>query len=215
MHLLTHNFGWKVLSLLAAYLIWLGIANDPDLATFFSAPVQFQNYPKDLEISSVIVDAVDVEAHGPAGQLRELRNARLSAIVDFSSVKEPGERTFTLTDKEIKLPHGVEMVRAVPAQLRFTFERRATRELKVDVQWTGNLPKGMVLSSVEVLPPTLAILGPESRVKAAKNAITDPIDLGTLSSDLEEVSAVYVAEPEVRFMEKPQVTVKIRVSPSH
>src|SRR5207248_1852412 len=140
---LTHNFGWKLLSLMAAFLIWWYIANDPDLATFLSAPVQFRNYPKDLEISSAIISTVDVEARGPAGQLRDLRTAHLSAVIDFSAVKTPGERTFTLTSKEVQLPRGVELVRTVPAQLRFTFEQRATRELTVDVARTGNLPRGL------------------------------------------------------------------------
>ena len=78
MRLLTHNFGWKLLSLLGGFLVWLSIGNDPDLATILSAPVQFKNYPKDLEISSVITDTIDVETRGPSGLLRDLRSARLS-----------------------------------------------------------------------------------------------------------------------------------------
>lgn len=215
MRLLTHNFGWKLLSLLAGFLVWWSIGSDSDLATILSAPVQFRNYPKDLEISSVITDSIDIEARGPAGQLRDLRTARLSAVVDFSTVKAPGERTFTLTSNEVRLPRGVELVRTIPAQLRFTFEKRTSRDLKVDVRLSGDLPRGLSISGIDVSPPALTIMGPESRVQAAKNAVADPIDLHQITGDTEQRVAVYVAEPEVRFANTPQVTVKIHVERKH
>ena len=212
---LTHNFGWKLLSLLGGVLVWWSLANEPDLATILSAPVQFRNYPKNLEISSAITDSIDVEARGPASQLRDLRTGRLSAIVDFSSVKAPGERTFTLTAREVKLPRGLELVRTIPAQLRFTFENRASRELKVDVRFSGDLPAGLSVARADAFPPALTITGPESRVLAAKNAVTDLIDLRQVTGDTQQQVAVYVAEPEVRMVNKPQVTVKIRLEPKH
>jgi YbbR domain-containing protein len=211
MRWLTHNLGWKLLSLLAAFLVWWNIANDPDLATFLSAPVQFRNYPNDLEISSTIVDTIDVEARGPSGQLRDLRNSHFSAVIDFSTVKTPGERTFTLTGKEVQLPRGVQLVRTVPAQLRFTFERRATRELKIDVPTFGVLPVGLSLIGIEAYPPALTVTGPESRVHAASNAVTDPLDLRQVTASVDRHMSVYVSEPEVRIVNTPQVTVKIHV----
>jgi len=45
----TNNVGWKLLSLAAAFFIWVNIASEPELATILSAPVEYKNYPKDLE----------------------------------------------------------------------------------------------------------------------------------------------------------------------
>jgi hypothetical protein len=220
MTLLTKNFWLKLASLLAACVVWYSMTNQPDLATILSAPVQFRNYPRDLEISSEIVESINIEARGPANRLRELRDSRLSAIIDFATVKAPGERTFTLTAREIKLPRGVELVRTIPAQLRFTFERGARRPLKVEVPFSGELPAGYTVSKVEVFPPALEIAGPESRVMSAKNAVSDPFDLGMVKVDgsggeAQEHLSVFNEEAEVRFVTPPQVTVKVRVQKTH
>lgn len=212
---LTQNIGLKVVALMVAVFVWLNIASEPELATILSAPVEYKNYPKDLEISSNIVDNVDIEARGPSGRLRDLSGARLSAIVDFSSVKAPGERTFTLTSAQLNLPQGIELIRIIPAQLRFRFEHRATKVLEVQVPFAGALPAGVSIASTQIVPPTLTITGPESRVAAVQRAVSDPVDLTQVTSDTQQKVSVYIAEPEVRFVSTPQVTVKIRVAKSH
>jgi YbbR domain-containing protein len=210
MKFFTHNLGWKLVSLVAAFFVWMNIAGEPELASIIPAPVEYKNYPKDLEISSEIVESIDVEARGPAGQLRELSDERLSAVLDFSGVKAPGERTFTLTASELKLPSGIELVRTIPAQLRYTFEHRETRAIKVNVPLSGPVDPD-VMVTLDIQPPTLNIAGPESRVNAVTNAISDPLDVSHLNGDSRQILAVYISEPEVRFLSKPQVTVKVHV----
>ena len=54
MHFLTRNLVWKLLSLAAAFFFWLNVASEPDLATIISVPVEYNNFPRGLEISSRI-----------------------------------------------------------------------------------------------------------------------------------------------------------------
>ena len=213
--LLTANFGWKLLSLVAAFFIWANIASEPELSTIIASPVEYKNFPKDLEISSDIVATVDVEAHGPAGQLRDVNSAHLAAIVDFSSVKAPGERTFTLTAAEVKLPGGIQLIRIIPAQLRFVFEHRMTRSVPVQVPFAGRLAPGLRVVSHSVTPSMLSIAGPESRVQAVLKAESDPFDLTQVASDTTQKLSVYIGEPQVRFVNTPQVTVNIHVEKIH
>ena len=94
MKFLTRNLFWKLLALAAAFGIWLSVANEPDLATIVSVPVEYNHFPDGLEISSDIVETIDLEARGPSGQLRTLHDSRIAAIIDFAGVKAHGERTF-------------------------------------------------------------------------------------------------------------------------
>jgi YbbR domain-containing protein len=209
--LLTQNLIWKLIALVAAFGIWWNVSNEPDLATIVSVPVEYKNFPKDLEISSDIVEAIDLEARGPSGQLRNLHDSAIAAIIDFATVKSPGERTFTITTTELKLPRGIEMVRTIPAQLRFQFERRATREVTVNVPFSGKLPAGLSIAGVDVQPPQLEIAGPASHVANSGKLTADPFDLTNVTGDTEQTLAVYAAESEVRILSKPQVKVKVRV----
>jgi YbbR domain-containing protein len=211
MHFITDNIGWKLLSLVAAFFIWLNISNEPELSAIIAAPVEYKNYPKDLEISSEIIETIDVEAHGPADQLREVSDSHLAAIVDFASVQAPGERTLTLTSAEVKLPRGMQLIRIIPAQLRFQFEHRLTRNIPVQVPITGKLPDGLRFVSQTVTPGALSIAGPESRVEAVLKAESDPFDLTQVTHDTTQKLSVYIGERQVRFLTTPQVTVSIHV----
>jgi YbbR domain-containing protein len=211
MRFLTQNILWKLFALVAAFGVWMNVASEPELATIVSVPVEYNHFPRDLEISSEIVEAIDVEARGPARQLRGLHDSPIAAIIDFASVQRPGERTFTLTAAELKLPRGIALIRTIPAQLRFKFEARATRAVGVDVPFSGKLGPGLSIAKIEVEPPQLRIAGPESRVLDSKKLVSDPFDLTNVTGTAEQKVAVYAAEPEVRILNVPQVTVRVHV----
>ena len=56
-----HDFGWKLLSLFAATLLWYSLVGEQEMATSVSAPIEFKNIPRDLEISSDIPERIRLE----------------------------------------------------------------------------------------------------------------------------------------------------------
>jgi YbbR domain-containing protein len=211
--LLTRNLGWKLLSLAIAFFVWLSVASEPELATIVSVPVEYRNYPTHLDISSDIAGTIRVEARGPARQLRNLTESRLTAVIDLASVQSAGERTFTLSSSELNLPRGIDLMRTVPAQLRFKFENRVTRLLPVEVPLSGALPGGYSVQQKNIEPAELEVVGPESHVRAAQRLVSDPFDLTVAgeNGNTEQILSVYAPDPELRFPGNPRVTVKILV----
>ncbi len=209
--LITQNFGWKLFALAASFGIWMSLASEPDLATIVSIPVEYSNFPTDLEISSTIVESVRVEAKGLARQVRALSDSKIAAVVDFAGVTTAGERTFNLSTNEIRLPRGTQLMRTIPAQLRFRFEKRAVRTVPVEVAWSGALPNGLRLGKVEVTPAALDVVGPESRVRNALTLVSDPFDLSSITGATEKTLAVFAPESQVRFAGNSQVTVKVQI----
>jgi hypothetical protein len=206
------NTGWKLLSLALATLVWIAIYREPIIFSVLAAPVQFKNAPSELEISSDIVEAVDIETRGPAGLLRNLSEKRVAVVLDFTNVRDPGERTFTIERKNTNLPSGVEMVRIIPSQLRFTFERRIVRKISVEPQVSGVLPHGLHLVAAVSLPAELAITGPESKVHKVIVLRTDPVDLNGVFEDKNVRVTAYLPNAQLRFKDAPEVTVKVTVA---
>jgi hypothetical protein len=208
---LIKNIGWRIASLAIAYVIWMSVATEPEMATMVSAPVQYRDAGS-VEVASPLVDRVELETRGPSGLLRNLTNSRTVVILDFSDVKDPGQRTFTITRDLTNLPQGVELLRATPAQIRLTFERRMQKTVPVHVRFVGKLPCGMKMSGFQVVPPEKEIFGPLSQVDRVTAVETDSIDLGSITPlNASAHVAVFVPEPRVRFLKDPQVTVKITI----
>jgi YbbR domain-containing protein len=208
--ILTHNIGWKLLSLAAAVLIWISVASEPELATLQSVPVEYKGVPENLEISSDVRESVTLEMQGPAGRLRDMAGARPAVVLDFSSVHQPGERTFDLDARNVTLPRGIQFVRVIPAQLKYTFESRALREVPVEVHLSPPHP-GYVVVSDEAIPPKLAVIGPASAIGRTPSVTTDPVDISGVIGSAQYRVNTYLPERLARFQGPSHVTVRVVV----
>lgn len=205
----THNIGWKLLSLAAAVLLWLSVANEPELATFVSAHVEYKNLSPAVEINSDVVENVYLEVRGPAAALRLPELPRRAAVILDMADIEPGQHTFTIDNGDVQLPRGVQLVRAIPAQIRLDLEPSAIRSVPVDVRFAGGLPPDLQVLEATAEPSALAITGPASRVARVASVYIDPLVLKPEPGTNRYRSQAYVSDPRVRFQDSPQVTVKV------
>jgi hypothetical protein len=178
------------------------------MATVLRVPVQFKNAPRNLEISSRIDDTVRLELMGLSGRLRAFAAAPAAVILNFSNVRAAGERTFNVDSNTVKLPRGVQLLRAVPAQLRFVFENQAKRFVPVQVRWSGSLPRGRGMVRYETDPTSLEVIGPASYVSRVRAVETDPIDLASLKNGEIVSTHPYIEEPQVRFVDFQRIHVR-------
>lgn len=205
---MTANFLLKVIALFAAVVFWRSVAGDPVMASFVSVPVQYRNLAEDVEISSDILESVYVELRGPSEQLQSYRDHNPAVVLDMANVR-PGERTFSVNEGSLDLGRGLRLVRAVPSQLRFQFETRATREVPVEIRFIKSPPQGYGIASYDVFPPTLRIVGPEGRVRQVDKVLTDPVDLSAVVGSAEFRVNVFAGDPLVRFAGAPNVVVRV------
>jgi YbbR domain-containing protein len=207
----TYHIGWKLLSLAAAVLIWISVATEPELATFVAAHVEYKNLSPGVEIDSDVPETVNLAVRGPTEALRLPELPRRAAVILDMADVEAGQHTFNVDSGDVRLPRGVELVRAIPGQIRIVFEPGATRSVPVEVRFADGLPEDLQVIETTAEPSALAITGPASRVTRVASVQTDPLRLkpeaGTNTYRLE----AYVNDARVRFQDAPQVTVKVTV----
>jgi YbbR domain-containing protein len=208
--LIFENIGWKLLSLAAAAAIWAAVATEPELSTFASTQVEYKNLPDDIEIDSNPLATVMLELQGPSGALRDIGEASLrpQVILDMSTAAL-GQRTFTIEDPSVKLPRGVRLVRSIPSQVRFSFDRRAEASIPVTVPVTGEGRDGYVVASQRSEPARLVIVGPAGHVARIAQAATDPVDVSHAVGTVEYRVNANLSDPYVQFQSSPQVEVTI------
>lgn len=210
-----HNAGLKVIALAAAVLLWFAVVREPIAEVAVNVPIEFQNVPDNLEISSETLPQAQVRVRGPARIVRDVSQAGVHAVIDLTGSKA-GERTFELGPSRIQAPRDVHVMQVIPTRLQLELDARSTREVEVRPRVIGKFASGIRISHITADPPVVTIVGPEKRVQAVDAATTDPVDATGVVGRQTFTSHVYVTDPLVRVTrsEPVHVTVVTEKAPS-
>jgi YbbR domain-containing protein len=210
---IVRHLGLKLVSVALAGLLWLAIAGDPLVERSLRVPLEVQNIPADLEIVGEPPSTVEVRVRGPAGTLSQLVTGDVLALLDLKGAR-PGRRLFHLTTDRVRAPFGVEVTQIQPATVGLTLERSAARTVPVVPQLEGRPMPGFVVAGVEADPPTVEVVGPESRLHRVTEAITDAISVEAKSASFVERATVGVVDPLVRVRQPIAARVVVTIAPS-
>ena len=98
------------------------------------------------------------------------------AVLDLRTAR-PGERLFQLTPEQVRVPFGVEVVQVTPPTVAMAFEPSATRQVPVVPAVDGRPAPGFVVGRMTADPRAVEVVGPESAVKRATEALTEPVSV--------------------------------------
>ncbi len=211
---LLDNLGWKLLSVAIATLLWAMLAREPEIATSLSVPIEFKNMPDDLDISSEMPERARLEIRGASGRLTRDNLAEAAVMLDLATVGGPGERTFTFTDRNVKLPLGVRFYKAVPSQVTLRFEHLLYKTAPIRARFAAGPPDGYAIVSSSFEPARIRIVGPESHVRQIDSVGTDPIDLSNVNSVMSQSDMlvhVKLGDPQVRLSPPTPVHFKVKL----
>jgi diadenylate cyclase len=204
----VHNIGLKLVSLLLAIGLWMAVARSPVAEVEMRVPIEFHNLPDNLEIDSASFTEAQIRVRGPERVIHQLQAADLHAEIDLASVR-PGERTFDLTSRQVRVPQDLEVVQIIPGQFHLSFDNRETRTVEVRPRVTGNFASGMRVKQVIADPSSVMITGPRRRVEAVEDAITDPVDISGAMTRASFVTQAYVPDPLIQVVHPTPIRVTV------
>ena len=207
------HLGLKVVALVLATLLWLTVAGEHVVERIIRVPVEFRNIPTQLEVVGDPPSGVDIRLRGSSTLLSRLDAGDVVAVLDLAHARA-GSRIFHIRNEDVRSPFGVEVTQVVPGTVGIELEKSATRVVPVVAQIDGEPSPGYSLGQVTVEPSTVAIVGPESRVRKLANATTEPVTVAGERENVRDVVAVGLLDSSVRLVQPQNVTVIVEVVPA-
>jgi len=207
-HLFVRNFSLKLISLLLAFGLWLAVATSPTAEIESRVPIEFHNLPENMEIDSATFTEAQVRVRGPERVIRRLRPTDIHVEVNLSGVR-PGERTFDLSARQVRLPQDIDVVQIVPGQFQLSFDTLLKRTVTIRPRVTGTFASGLRITQIIADPPSIAIIGPRRRVEAVEAAITDAVDASGTVDHATFTTQAYVPDPLIQVVRPAPVRVTV------
>jgi len=207
------NFGLKVLSLGIGVMLWMSVSGEETVERGLRAPLELQQFPSGLEILGDAPSTVDVRVRGTAGALSRVSASDIVAVLDLHAVR-PGNRLFTMTPEQVRSPYGVEVVQVTPSTIALSLETSVTRQVPITPSVEGAPAAGYVVVGKPIVEPDhVEIVGPETAVKRAGEAVTETISLAGMQDSLSEDVPVGLLDPSLRLTSQRTVHVTVKIAP--
>jgi YbbR domain-containing protein len=205
------NLSLKAVSLLLAMALWFVIAGEKSSERGLSAPLELQNFPKDLELTGDLLDSVEVRLRASPGIIHRLSPGDVSALIDLQGAGE-GERIVHLTPPAIRVPFGVEVVKIAPSIITLNFERTLQRSVPIRARLLGRPAPGYEVAEVTSDPAEARLAGPKSRVQEIESAFTEPVSVEGAEGNVMDTVTIGVEDPQLRILggNRTRVTARIR-----
>lgn len=165
-----NNKTWipKVLSLVAAVVLWIFVMNEqnPLAERVVSLPVTIQNLDSDRQIVVNSISNVQVKIRAPRLQLAEFNDSELKASIDLKGL---GIGTHEVSVK-ILPPQGIDIVEVSNPRVEVALDDLITQQVHVVVGTEGTIGKDVQVKSLKAIPSFILATGPASEIGNIKEA---------------------------------------------
>lgn len=212
---LFNNWALKLFSLIAAVLLWLLVMNieDPeDQKSYYNIPVRLTNTEllTDANMVYEVLDRTDtvrtVTIVAPKTVRDELSASDIVAEADFSklTVTNTVEIEFyslRYNDKIISITGSNEI-------LKLNIEEKKMKRLAVEVQTTGEVAEGHIVSSVTPDQNRIEVTGPASTVSRIASAVVN-VDVTDSTSDISTNADVILYDADGKEITMDNLSVNV------
>ena len=206
------NLGLKFLSTLVAILLWLVVAGERVVERVMRAPVEFQNLPAGLELVGDPPDTVEVRLRGSSGALSRIGPGDMSAVIDLATAR-PGRRLFHISQNQVTVPYGLQIVQVGPSTVTMEFEMSGIRKVRVEPDLEGRPAAGYEIVDVKSEPETVEVVGPDTPLKRLQAAITEPVSVTDQTRTVREVVTIGVPDASLRLRVPQTAVVTVTIAP--
>lgn len=214
------KIGPLLLSVVLAIGLWMYVITtvSPNSKTTISnVEVDFEGESwllenRNLMITGGMDTTVDLELSGNRSDLNKLNRFNITLKVDLTKIYEAGETELSFTPgypSEVS-PSAITVESRNPASIKLVVEKRLTREIPVNVVFTGAVPEGFIADTENAVLdyPVVNIKGPASVVELVEQAVID-VDMEDRTESLSESYRYTLCDQEGNPVEVELVTTDV------
>jgi len=193
--------------------VWFSFTRGIDTLMTLKVPVEYTNRDPGTEIVDTSVNSVQVHLSGSATLIKSLRPEDVDIRLDLGKSKV-GTNTFNISREAVSLPPGVVLRDVEPSAVEVTLDVPLTKELPVQVTWSGVLSKKLILTEVKVDPGMLRVVGGKRVLKDISTVYTEKIPLDTIEESGSVTVRPVLDPPSLRLApgSREKITVHYRVT---
>jgi len=148
------------------------------LATL-EVPIEYMNRDPNMELIASSLNSVNLDLSGGGTLLKSIRPEHVKVRLDLSKAVI-GLNSYTITSENITLPPGIVLRRVDPPVVDVTLDTPIVKELVLQVDWTGNLDKDLILEAVELNPDRIKVVGGSKILEKISTMYTEKVALDNL-----------------------------------
>ena len=191
------DIGLRALAVVLAIGLWIFVnAGERGSVEPLTVPVSYRSLPPGMVIVNHPPTVVKIEVTGPRTLLSLLDPERLTLKIDLRSVAA-GQSEFKIYPAMFNVGRNTTVTSISPDQLALDVDRLVTRDVPVHLAVQGKVESGYTISSVDITPPSVTIVGPSRYVTPLTSVSTEPFDLKGLTSDTSRSVDIVTPNPSL------------------
>ncbi|MCR4656780.1 MAG: hypothetical protein K5770_11210 [Lachnospiraceae bacterium] len=186
---LTNNLGLKIISLLAAFILWMIVVNTDDpmiTRTYSGIPVEVINTEEIISQGKTFeildnTDTISVIVHAKRSIIEDMSRDYIRAAADMREIS--ASNTIPIEVRSTRFSDRIESLTPVTRNVRVEIEDMGTKRLRISVDASGKPEEGYVAGDAVPSVNIMTVSGPASIVDriAYARAI---VDVSGLKSDV-------------------------------
>jgi YbbR domain-containing protein len=119
---ILNRWQYKIAAFLTAFILWFYVVSEQNLSININIPIEFTNYPADLQVVNKVRTSLDVVIEGRRDLVNKMEKKDIKAVVDLKSAKA-GRNDYFIMGPQIKsLPRGMHIINITPSGITIEFE---------------------------------------------------------------------------------------------
>jgi YbbR domain-containing protein len=205
------NWELKLFSFLIALVLWLTLIPDDKIfdEKILTVRLDVHNIPSSMALVEKPPPTLNVIIRAPKRLIDRFTPDNVNAVLDLRGARLEVQ-DYYLSENMIRAPEGAEIQQIIPQQVKLRLERILEEMLEVEPDILGELPEGLGVAKIDVIPSRVRVRGPESKINKDDKVRTTPVNISALKEPTEVEARLILPNPDLQLA-SPRTTVLVRI----